>query len=245
MAFEEGRFLRAADGEYERVIVSLGLRWDDSHLEVPANEEGAPTIASNRIRYGLQRAHGSLGLVYRATERFSVAANVGRGWRLPNAFELFAFGDHVGVGAFQLGNPDLEEETAISTELSARYQSGHWRAVLTGFRSDYSDFIYLVELAEDEVPDFVPSNEDVFFYRQTDAVIDGLVGQTVGRFIAVWRKDGAVLPDAVEGGEDHAAAAAPALACVVLENEHVRVTEDRGHARRRPVAGARRRGSSD
>ena len=184
MAFEEGRFLRAPDEGYERLILSLGVRWDDSNLDVPANDVGAPTIPSAGFDTDYSALTGSVGAVYRATERFSLAANVGRGWRPPNAFELFAFGDHVGAGAFQLGNPDLEEETATSTELSARFQSRHWRAVLTGFRSDYSDFIYLVQLtpaeaqaADDELdlPDGLDLDEDlVFFYRQTDAVIDGL-----------------------------------------------------------------------
>lgn len=173
MALEEGRFLRARNGDYERLILSLGLRWDQSNLKVPVGEANVP----EGFDQDYDSVTGSLGLVYRATERFSLAANVGRGWRPPNAFELFAFGDHVGVGAFQLGNPDLQAETALSAELSARYQSRHWRAVVTGFRSDYSDFIYLVELTEDEVDQELGAGwtqRPVFFYRQTDAVIDGL-----------------------------------------------------------------------
>jgi outer membrane receptor protein involved in Fe transport len=173
MAFEEGRFLRAQEGDFDRLILSLGLRWDQSNLKVPVGEANVPDGFDED--YG--SVTGSLGLVYRATEQFSIAANVGRGWRPPNAFELFAFGDHVGVGAFQLGNADLQEEDAISAELSARYQSRHWRAVVTGFRSDYNDFIYLVELTDNEIDQELGAGwtqRPVFFYRQTDAVIDGL-----------------------------------------------------------------------
>jgi iron complex outermembrane receptor protein len=173
MAFEEGRFLPAKDGEYDRLILSLGLRWDQSNLKVPVGEANVP----EGFDEDYSSVTGSIGLVYRATEQFSLAANVGRGWRPPNAFELFAFGDHVGVGAFQLGNPDLKAESAISYELSARYQSRHWRAVLTGFQSDYSDFIYLVELTDDEVDQVLGDGwplRPVFYYRQSDAVIDGL-----------------------------------------------------------------------
>jgi outer membrane receptor protein involved in Fe transport len=154
-------------------MLSLGLRWDQSNLKVPVGEANVP----EGFDQDYDSITGSLGLVYRATEQFSIAANVGRGWRPPNAFELFAFGDHVGVGAFQLGNADLKEESAISAELSARYKSRHWRAVLTGFRSDYSDFIYLVELTGDEIDQELGAGwtqRPVFFYRQTDAVIDGL-----------------------------------------------------------------------
>lgn len=171
MALEEARWLPSADGEFERLIATLGLRWDSSRLAIPAGEANVPE--------GFDRDYssvtGSVGLVYRASEEFALALNAGRGWRPPNAFELFAKGDHVGVGAFQLGNPNLEEETAASLELSARYESAHWRVVATGFRSDIDDYIYLVELTEEEVLEIDPTlPRPVFYYRQADAVIDGL-----------------------------------------------------------------------
>jgi outer membrane receptor protein involved in Fe transport len=161
MIFEEGRFLPVAGRSFERLILSLGLRWDGSNLVVPNSfdrDYNAPT--------------GSVGLVYRATERLSLAANLGRGWRQPNAFELFADGIHGGVAAYQLGNPDLEEESNVSSELSLRYQSRHWRAVFTGYRSDYDDFIYLRDTGEVIQPEDLP----VFSYAQTDATIDGVEG---------------------------------------------------------------------
>jgi len=161
MIFEEGRFVSAAGRSFERLIVSFGLRWDGSTLVVPQGfnrDYNSPT--------------GSAGLVYRATERLSFAANLGRGWRQPNAFELFADGVHGGVAAYQLGNPDLTEETNVSGELSLRYQSRHWRAVFTGYRSDYADFIYLRDTGEVIEPEDLP----VFSYAQTDATIDGVEG---------------------------------------------------------------------
>ena len=171
MVLEEGRFLPAADESFDRLILTIGGRWDASNLEVPAGEASV----ADGFDEDYDSFTGSLGLVFRATEHFSVAANLGRGWRPPNAFELFARGDHVGVGAFQLGNPDLQEETALSTELSARWRSSHWRATVTGYRTEYSDYIYLVELTEDEIAEIDPTVtvRPVFYYRQTDAVIDG------------------------------------------------------------------------
>jgi outer membrane receptor protein involved in Fe transport len=169
MAYEEGIFLPAKEGAYERLIVSLGARWDGSTLEIPVGEQSVPLGFDKKY----DSLTGSLGVVYRPTEQFSLAANVGRGWRPPNAFELFARGDHTGVGAFQLGNPNLKEESAVSAELSARYQSRRWRVVATGFRSAFQDYIYLAELAEAEIPPGIPVRP-VFFYKQADAVIDGL-----------------------------------------------------------------------
>ena len=170
MVFEEGRFLPVADRSFERLILSLGLRWDGSNLNVP------PDPTQPVVPEGFDRDYnsptGSAGLVYRATEKLSLAANLGRGWRQPNAFELFADGIHGGVAAYQRGNPDLKEETNVSSELSLRYQSPHWRAVVTGYRSDFADFIYLKDTGEVIQPEDLP----VFSYAQANATIDGVEG---------------------------------------------------------------------
>jgi len=166
MILEEARFLAAKDGGYKRFIVSAGLRWDDTELEVPV-DPGQPVVPEG-FNQDYNHVTGSLGVVFRATEQLSFAANLGRGWRPPNAFELFARGIHGGIAAFQVGNPNLEEESNLSSELSVRYLSAHWRAVVTGFRSDFEDFIYLYDTGEtiNELP--------IFGFGQTDAVLDGI-----------------------------------------------------------------------
>jgi outer membrane receptor protein involved in Fe transport len=171
VVFEEGRFLPARKADHERLIVSFGLRFDRANLRVPAGASAlVPAGGFDRV---YESPTGSVGLVYRFTEQFSLAASAGRGWRPPSAFELFADGDHVGVGAYQLGNPALVEESNLSAELSARYQSRHLRGVFTAYRSDFHDYIYLRDVTGD--PDLPPGlPEPVFSYGQTDAVIDGI-----------------------------------------------------------------------
>jgi iron complex outermembrane receptor protein/hemoglobin/transferrin/lactoferrin receptor protein len=166
MILEEGRFLTANEGGFERLIISAGLRWDDSELDVPVSP-GHPVVPEG-FNKDYSHVTGSLGLVFRATEQLSLAANLGRGWRPPNAFELFARGVHGGIAAFQMGNPDLEEESNLSSELSVKYLSAHWRVVVTGFCSDFDDYIYLYDTGEtiDELP--------IFGFGQTDAVLDGI-----------------------------------------------------------------------
>ena len=50
---------------------------------------------------------GAAGGVYHITEPLAFAVNLGRGYRNPVPFELFAFGKHEGTGEFAIGNPDL------------------------------------------------------------------------------------------------------------------------------------------
>ena len=50
--------------------------------------------------------------------------NVGRGFRAPQPIELFANGVHEGTIQYNVGNPDLKNETSINTDLAVRVQSG-------------------------------------------------------------------------------------------------------------------------
>ena len=175
MFHEEARFLEETDSGYDRLVVSAGGRWDTSGLTVPPDEtRDLPRGYEN----DWQSFTGSAGAVLRLAASFSLAANVGRGWRPPNTFELFADGIHGGISAIQVGNPDLVEETNLNVDLSARYQSSRFRAVLTGFRNDFDDFIYLSDTGDVEG---TPDGElPVFEYRQADALIDGVELQVEG-----------------------------------------------------------------
>lgn len=165
MLYEESRWLHGPTGETDRFILSLGARWDGSDLSVPA-DVGRDLPNGFDADYGA--VTGSLGLVYRATKAVSVAANVGRGWRPPSAFQLFANGVHGGVSAVQIGDRGLEEESNLNTEISVRVATPTVRAYVTAFRSDFDDFIYLADTGD------VQGDLPVFQYQQADAKIDGI-----------------------------------------------------------------------
>ncbi len=163
MLFEEGRFFRGDDG-LDRVIVSFGARWDTSDLEVPpGGGRDLPDGFSNDYSH----LTGAVGLVVRLDRSLSLAGNLGRGWRPPNAFELFANGIHNGVSAVQIGNPDLEEESNLNGELSVRYESDRFRSYVTGYRTEFDRFIYIADTGETQ------GALPVFEYRQADATIQG------------------------------------------------------------------------
>ncbi|MBK8597907.1 MAG: TonB-dependent receptor [Holophagales bacterium] len=179
MLFEEGRFLRA--GDLERLIVSFGARWDSSDLDVPMPPGAAPGVGFSRT-YG--HFTGSLGVVYRASGTVSFAGSLGRGWRPPNAFELFAKGTHNGVAAFQIGNPNLEEESNVAAELSARVNTERVRGYVTAYRNSFDRFIYLADTGTFQGP--LP----VFEHRQADATIEGLEAALEGA-VTRWLRLGA------------------------------------------------------
>jgi iron complex outermembrane receptor protein/hemoglobin/transferrin/lactoferrin receptor protein len=165
MAHEDAHLGPSAEGDLDRVILSLGLRWDAQNLDmVPFPAWDLASSVTKRY----SAVTGALGAVVRLAHDVALAGSLARGWRPPNAFELFARGEHGGVAAFQLGNPELVEESNVNGEIGLRYEGRRLRGRVSAFRSELSDYIYLADSGETE------GGLPVFVHRQGDARIEGV-----------------------------------------------------------------------
>jgi outer membrane receptor protein involved in Fe transport len=174
--FEELRLGRK-DG-IDRWLISLGARYDDTRLDVLPTQ--APPDRGDINESGLMRDFsaftGALSVVHRFDDRASLAASVGRAWRPPSPYELLARGQHTGVNAFEIGNPELDEETNLNSELTFRWQAERLRLSAAVFRNDFDDHIYPAFTGET-----TPDGLDIVEYRQSDATIEGFEAS------ATWR----------------------------------------------------------
>jgi len=57
-------------------------------------------------------ASGSIGATYNFTDKFSVKANISRGYRAPNISEISSNGVHPGTDVYQIGNPAFKLSVA-------------------------------------------------------------------------------------------------------------------------------------
>jgi len=152
------------------LVVQGGARYD--HREVTADEgetASSDILFSGRSGETYDVVTGSLGAIYRFTPHLSLAANAARGFRAPTLFELFAKGVHGGVAAAQLGNPDLDPEKSIDTDLSLRWRSANLQATATVYRNGIRDYIFLRDTG-DQTDDGLP----IFRYDQANAVLKGM-----------------------------------------------------------------------
>jgi iron complex outermembrane receptor protein/hemoglobin/transferrin/lactoferrin receptor protein len=159
MVFEEFRLLPTGTGTH-RMILSGGLRGDVQSLEA--------TRADLEAAHDYRALTGALGCVVRLHADLALAGSLSRGWRPPTPFELYAFGVHGGVAAFQLGNPDLGEESNVNGEVSLRYQGPTIQASLAAYRTVFDNYIYLADSGATVGP--LP----VFVYRQAGATMKGI-----------------------------------------------------------------------
>ena len=111
---------------------------------------------------------GALGLVYEGIDGIRVGINGSRAERAPSAEELFSNGPHIATQAFEIGDANLDTESAWGVEAYARGSIGAGTFNLTVFKQWFSNYIFLEETGEEE--DDLP----VFQYLQQDADFFGI-----------------------------------------------------------------------
>ncbi|MEQ6885630.1 TonB-dependent receptor [Salicola sp. Rm-C-2C1-2] len=151
-----------------RLTLQAGLRQDWTETVGESSETAAPTSFNGRDGNDYSVTSGSFGGSYALTDRLTLASNVGRGFRAPSLFELYADGQHTGVAAVQKGNQDLDAEKSLNTDLALRWRSTRTAASATVYRNAIDDYIYLQDTGNND------NGLPVFRYRQTDAVLSGV-----------------------------------------------------------------------
>ncbi|CAN0184769.1 unnamed protein product, partial [Chrysoparadoxa australica] len=86
---------------------------------------------------------GSGSLFYRPADGVFLSGTVSRTERAPTDTEVFAFGPHVATETFEVGDLNLDTETALSFEGTARWRGEGFRTELSVFHADYDGFIGL------------------------------------------------------------------------------------------------------
>jgi len=117
------------------------------------------------------------GVNWDATEPVSVALALSRSVKLPTAEELFSNGPHLATNSFEIGNRDLTEEVATSADLTFHLHTSSLRGQLTGFVTDFSDYIFPA-FTGNEVDEL-----DEVIFSQANARFVGLEAQTSWEFL--------------------------------------------------------------
>jgi iron complex outermembrane receptor protein len=110
---------------------------------------------------------GSFGLVREFGEDYTLGLSLARSTKLPNAEELFSNGPHIATNAFEIGDPDLDEETSLGADLTLRRVTGRLTGEVTLFVNRFDDYIYESFTGEEE------DGLTVFRYVQDDAEFRG------------------------------------------------------------------------
>jgi len=126
----------------DRLKLSLGGRLEHTVVDPDAkgNERFEAAEGSKRFTAGSL----SSGAVYTLTPVWSLAATLGYTERAPTFYELYANGAHVATGTYELGNPNLSKEKAVSSDLALRFDNGTHNGSVGVFYSRFSNYIGLL-----------------------------------------------------------------------------------------------------
>lgn len=123
---------------------------------------------------------GSVGIFTRPSDAVFFGVALSRNSRAPTEAELYAEGPHVATRGFEIGDPNLEEETAWSVEATAHYTGERLSADLHLFTARYDGFIDLRPTGAEE------DGLAVYQYIQTKADFRGF---EVESSYKAWRRD--------------------------------------------------------
>src|SRR5213593_4612537 len=167
-----------------RWTLLAGLRADARRLHAD-RDDSLGVVAQER---NSQAWSGNAGVVFTPVlgGGLSLSLNVGRAWRAPTLFELFANGPHIGEARYELGDSTLVPESNRAVDFGIRWSGRRTRVEATAYHNRLSDFIYVTPtvLVIDSLP--------VYQYTQAEAELLGgeaLAETAVGDWIVRGRAE--------------------------------------------------------
>ena len=129
--------------EFGDLKFELGARHDRSRVDV----DEAVAIGPDR---DFDTTSLSASARWNITPEFHLSFGLDRAQRAPTAEELYSNGLHVATASVELGNPDLDVETANRAELGLHWHAGPFRLGASVYHARFDDFIYLADTGIDD-----------------------------------------------------------------------------------------------
>ncbi|MGH7718897.1 MAG: TonB-dependent receptor, partial [Gemmatimonadaceae bacterium] len=181
--------------------VQLGARYDWARY-VPRDLTASIRVGGRRVPVRPRTfgsASGSIGALYAVAEGVRVGASVSRAYRTPDFNELYSDGPHLAAGSFDVGDPELNEETGLGVDVFVRVATRDLRGEVAAFRNRLDDYIYPSSRGRVEVgtsggrPRLQFTNSDALFtgaegdleWSVTHAlVVEGTVSYVRAKFVS-------------------------------------------------------------
>ena len=149
----------------DRLRFQSGLRFDTKNIQAESVEiNGVTNFADFDETYNT--LNYSLGSKYDAGD-FSFRFNIASGYRAPNVSELLSNGEHGGVGRIEVGDQNLESESATQFDFAVNYEKNGLKIIANPFYNSINDYIFITptgERGEDDLPIFAYLQEDATLY---------------------------------------------------------------------------------
>ena len=121
---------------HSRLTAILGVRFSHFDVDIPKADRGEGAEA----HLSTNDLTGNVGLVYHLTPAVNLVTNFGRGFRVPNVFDLSTLGPRPG-NRFNVPNPNLAPEEVFTVDAGVKVKLPRFTGELFGFYTDFRDKI--------------------------------------------------------------------------------------------------------
>ena len=155
-------------GIYDWGVNSLqaGLRFDYRHLISEENGIVGQEGYFEALDKSYNSFNASLGYKTNFAEALTFRLNAATGFKAPTLAELSSNGVHEGTFRYEVGNPDLNTEQNLQTDLDLEYKSTHFEFSVSGFYNHINDYIYSsatgAEINGFKVYDYIQNNANLY-----------------------------------------------------------------------------------
>ncbi len=172
-AIGEEAFVPPTDNDSWAAFVFEEIGTGKVRAQVGLRQEQQDSSAIGQSDRSFSGTSGSLGGVWHATDGLTAALTVSRAVKLPDPEELYADGPHIATRVFEIGDPNLTEETATGLDLTLRKTSSPVRGLISLFANRFNGYVFAAFTGETRV--LAGSGEElpIVRFEQADAEIWG------------------------------------------------------------------------
>jgi iron complex outermembrane receptor protein len=145
--------------------LSAGVRAEN--VEVMSLEDHQGNLAQSKKFQPLNLALGAMSNLREgeAQNGWQFTTNLSASQRAPKDYELFAHGNHAATGTYEIGQPNIQLEKGTQLDLGGEWKQGVHKFGITGFASEFSNFISLQETnANTNPPEYTFQGVRAHFY---------------------------------------------------------------------------------
>ena len=155
--------------------LQLGARYDHSHYTPRGRRSinvGGELVPIRPRTFGA--FSGSAGVLYTFAPGWRVGSSVSRGYRTPDFNELYSNGPHLAANAYEVGDPELRQETGFGTDVFLRLNRQAVRMEVAAFRNQLDDYISASSRGRAILS---RQGQPLFQFTNEDAVYTGVEGE--------------------------------------------------------------------
>ena len=117
--------------------LNAGIRWEHIDREYEGTSDLDDSVFS-----------ASGGISRDLSDLWNVSGNINYSERLPDTAELFSDGAHHATESYEIGNPNLKNESAVGVEIIVRKTVGKVTGQFSAFHTKFNDYIFLEEKSD-------------------------------------------------------------------------------------------------